>query len=102
MEINKPQIKVDTVDYDGTGGRVLLLMDLDQEDPTFQIKLTILKIKERFVESSSTVKLIDREPVVFHIDNGEEIYRFTISFPLHLKHIQADLIMGIEKLGNTP
>lgn len=95
---------VDTVDHDDTGGRVLLLMDLDQDNPVLQIKQTILRIYNRFTEPGTTskIKLLERDPVIFSINNGEEIYRFSISFPPQLIDVQNDLIIGIESCTVRP
>lgn len=102
MEINKPQIKVDTLNRNGSDGRILILTDLDLNDSVNQIKLIVLRIQERFQSADTKIKLIHRAPVIFHIINGEEVFRFTISFPTSLLHVQNDLITGIEKVGYLP
>lgn len=104
MEIvNQPQIKVEAVRKGGDKGRTLLLADLNGQNPVGHIKAVLQKIKDKFIDGEiAKIKLDERNPVIFTVIPvfGTDIYRFTVSFPEGMEHIQKSLMTGISNFVN--
>ena len=98
--LNTPEIRAEAVRKGGGKARPLIVAPLDTKHPIHQIKDILKKIKDRFIDGQvSNIKLIDQNPVIFHVvpADGEDLYKFTISFGPGTEHIQKALITGISK-----
>ncbi len=105
MEIvNPPQIKVEAVRKGGDKGRTLLLADLNGHNPVGHIKAVLQKIKDKFIDGEiSKIRLDERSPVIFTVVPvlGNDVYRFTISFPEGMEDVQKSLMTGISNFVNA-
>ncbi len=101
--INPPQIKVDAIRKGGGVKRTLLLTDLNSQNPVGHIQTILQKIKDKFIDGGiAKVKLDEHNPVIFTVFPvlGNDVYRFTISFPAGMEDIQKSLMTGISKFVN--
>lgn len=96
--INPPQIKVEALRKGGGAERTLLLSDLNSQNPVGHIQSVLQKIKDKFIDGEiSKIKLDERSPVIFTVVPvlGNDVYRFTVSFPEGMEHVQKSLMTGI-------
>ncbi|QDJ96393.1 hypothetical protein Xoosp13_207 [Xanthomonas phage Xoo-sp13] len=91
LDLDAPQIKVDVRTKSGNGAsRTLLRVDIDKSNPHAHLNQIIKKISDKFIDSETTLKVIDTNPLIFNLipRNGIDLFQFTVSITPELEHLQ--------------